>query len=473
MVRDSDSCYGSRRVFLLPFLALLIVLVTGCDRSVHEPAPNVLLISLDTLRADHLGSYGYHRDTSPFLDEFASSGVRFESAFVNTHSTAPSHATLLSSRYQETHGVHLDLFAMARHENDPSMLHFPPDLPMVQELMAGAGYRTCAITGGGYVSAEMGFQRGFDHYDDTSRDVRSGAAKLLEWLRNNPGEAPKFVFFHTYQVHGPYLSPPEYQEMFGPAGAPPEAGPDPVQTVRRTIAENILHADRISPGMLEYLRNRYDRSLRYTDDTLRDLFAELRTTGFLDNALVVIISDHGEEFGEHGRLQHTDTLFEELVHIPLLVAGPGVEGGRVSRRMASTIDIAPTILSYCGVEVPEDFEGADLLSGDEDADAKVFFQRGNFAYGVRTRRWKFVIGAQPQALTPANPVSLYDIEADPGEQHNLAAEMPGNVRLYRREIERWKKPLKAERASRRLAHTPRRPASAAQLKRLKSLGYIR
>lgn len=187
---------------------LACVMVSGCGTEKSVTAPNVLLISLDACRADHLGSYGYSRDTSPFLDQIAVEGLRFEWAFVNTHGTPSSHTTILSSLYQETHRVQLNDLKTLAH------FRIPDEVRLLQEHFRDAGYRTIGVTGGGWMSAGFGYSRGFDFFDDRATTIEGGARRIVEQALQGANEGrPLFAFLHTYEIHSPYEPPPAYRSL--------------------------------------------------------------------------------------------------------------------------------------------------------------------------------------------------------------------------------------------------------------------
>jgi arylsulfatase A-like enzyme len=404
-------------------LALLALCLCACGR---EARPNVLLISLDTLRADRVGSYGYHRPTTPFLDELAARGVRFSHAFVNTHCTAPSHATLFTSLYQEAHGVRLHVDPEEGVKGKPASYRIDESHVTLAEILRDAGYLTIAVTEGGFLSRTFGLGQGFEQFYDGASNIDHGAIRLLRMLRRHADDPrPVFALLHTYEVHVPYTPPESYRARFGWADSPYEATAARIPVIRESgfPAEDV-----------RYLSDMYDAELRFTDDTLRDLFRDLEAMGFLDEALVVVVSDHGEEFLEHGELSHRDTLYEEILRVPLLILGSGVDGGRVDDRMASLVDVTPTILARLGLAAPVRQDGRDLLAPPAaEEDPAVFAQFGARRYAVRTRRWKLI-----ETLGPDSRVELYDLEADPEEKHDAAAHEPQVVAALRERIVRWR-----------------------------------
>lgn len=432
-----------------------LVSIAGCAVPEDEPPsqPNILLISLDALRADHLSSYGYHRHTTPFLDRLAAEGSRFSYASVNTHGTPSSHTTMLSSLYQETHRVWAD-----RKAGDRRAPSIPEEIVLLQEIFGSAGWTTAAVTGGAWMSASYGFSRGFEHFSDAGVDADQGTALFVETLESAQAEGrPIFAFFHTYQVHSPYLPPSGYGEFFGTYSSEIKPTWTALQSFSHTATRDLDDAD------LDFLVSQYDGEIRFLDDQLRSLFSRLDSMGFLENAVVVVTADHGEEFGDHGGLLHRGTLFEELVRVPLIVWGRGVEPGVVDPALVSTIDIAPTLLAAAGIEVPAVMEGRDLLS-PEPADwsgQRIFAQYRDETYSVRTPRFKLIRGRGGRFL-------LFDLEADPSERRNLSAQRPDLAAELNAELEAW-----------RLAR-PRLSADAESSteldpdteERLRSLGYL-
>ncbi len=416
---------GSRSASACALLWILATLSTGCSEPPPPPAsaPNLLLISLDALRADRLGAYGYARQTTPFLDQLARGGLRFENAFVNTHGTPPSHTTLLSSLYQESHRVSFE------HRPDGWSQHRVPDeLTMVQELLQEHGYRTLAVTDGGFMTPRLGFGQGFDHFDDEGEGIDSGRHRLLRMLRrHHRPERPSFVFFHTYEVHSPYEPPEGYQDLFGATAGLAATSANLLEYRHR--ARELIGAD------LQHLSAQYDRGLRYTDDVLAELFSELRQIGFLDNCLVIISSDHGEEFGEHGGLLHRLTLFEELLHVPLILSGPGVEEALVDHRLVSTIDIAPTLLAAAGLEAPSWMQGRNLLDLKHDpqrASGYVFSQYSGLLYSLRDRRFKLIESTRDGSRR------LFDLYRDPHERRDASKTFPRRVERMHAALEAWR-----------------------------------
>jgi len=468
-----------RLQLLVKILLLASVLVTlGCGSGKQ---PNILLISLDTLRADHLSSYGYTRPTSPFLDELAGKGVLFENAFVNCHSTAPSHMTMLSSRYQETHRVLYDIYGRAEAERAGKTKEWlasnsimPENLELLQETVSRADYWSVAVTEGGFVASSTGINRGFDVFDDSARDVQRGADKLVGLIKGRPSDdgRPVFAFLHTYQIHGPYESPDRYKDLFGNDPALEfGAGETSDAFVKRIISEYLPRAAAVPPEVLEFLRLRYDRAIRYTDDVLRSLFADLREMGFFEDYVVIVTSDHGEEFGEHGDLQHTDLLFDGLVRVPLIVQGSGIQGAVVDDRMASTVDIVPTIVDLCGIEGPPDAEGRDLLSPPAipKSEQFVFMQRGSIGYAIRTPEWKLIEGPPPHPYSRSSPLplALYDLRSDPGEMRNVAERYPRRTKDLLQKLRTIQGRLGKE-----VGGESDRQLSTEDMERLKSLGYL-
>jgi arylsulfatase A-like enzyme len=413
-----------KKFFWMGWTLPILLCCAACARpSIEAGPPNILLISIDALRADHLSCYGYDRQTSPVLDELAAEGTRFSRAFVNTHGTPPSHTTLLSSLYQESHRVGIDSASVAGRS-------VPGGVEMVQEIFAGAGWHTLAVTGGGFMSSKYGFSRGFETYFDRTRSIDQGAKILSKHLRPLlRDDRPVFAFLHTYQVHSPYAPPRRFRRLFGEYRGTVKATSGALLEIQREAAKVLTRED------FEYLESLYDGEIRYTDEILGKLLASLEAIGFLDNAIVVVTSDHGEEFGEHGGVLHGGKLFEELLHVPLIIGGAGIDRGVVDPSLVSLVDIAPTLLSLAGLEIPDAMEGRSVFdrpASEQWQGQRVFAQYGDQLYCVRTPRWKLI------QRTSNQRVKLFDLHRDPGEQRNLSARRPDLSSALLAELEEWR-----------------------------------
>lgn len=387
-----------------PRWVLVGLLLLGCG--VPEPqARNLLLISVDTLRADRLGFLGHERPTSRALDALAAEATVFERAYSESGWTLPSMATLLSGRHARDHGA--TRFTRA----------VDPRLPTLASLLVARGYDTRAFVSHVLLQPRYGFDRGFQVFDasvlyagDPHR-ISSAAPltdRLLDSLESQPLVEPFFVWVHYFDPHMLYLAHPEFAHF----------GSTPI--------------------------DRYDGEIAHLDRHVARLLDSLRGRGLLDRTVVVMTADHGEEFGEHGGRLH-DTLFEEVVRVPLLVRVPGRAAAR-SQVLARQVDVAPTALAALSLRASPPWPGRDLLSesGSGEADPPIFFERDVPSKyrqrGVRQGRFKLVIvtpgpgdpdpGAPPEAepepsLRPG--VALYDLAEDPGEQRNLADAQPQRV----------------------------------------------
>jgi len=441
-------------VIRLVWIVSAVLCFEACARPQTEAGPpNILLISIDALRADHLSCYGYDRHTSPVLDGLAARGTRFSKAFVNTHGTPPSHATLLSSLYQESHRVGISSESAAAHT-------IPARVAMVQEVFSAAGWHTLAVTGGGYMSAEFGFSRGFNEYIDRARSVDQGAEILLEHLQSRGGgDRPVFAFLHTYQVHSPYAPPEGFRRLFGDHRGAIQATSEALLEIQASAAKVLRRED------FEYLEALYDGEIRYTDEVLGGLLSSLDTIGFLDNAVVVVTADHGEEFGEHGGVLHGGKLFEELLHVPLIINGAGIHRGLVDPMLVSLIDVAPTLLSLAGLEIPGGMEGRSVFNRPESErweDQRVFAQYADRLYCVRTPRWKLI------QRTANQRARLFDLHRDPGELRDLSGRHPDLAAGFLTELEEWR----AQRPQLDLGAQKEVELSEEKVEELRALGYV-
>lgn len=438
---------------LSPILLSMLVLAgcSGGKPATNDARPNILLISIDALRADHLSYDGYTRPTTPFLDELAAEGTRFSHAFVNTHGTPPSHTTMLSSLYQEGHRVGFGA-GTAEGRDD----HIPPEVELVQEILQRAGWHTIAVTGGGYMADVFGFDRGFDVFNGGLPAIEDGSRRLLSLLDKRPRK-PVFALLHTYEVHSPYEPPEAYAALWDTYSSdvpPTNEALKPIQKIAGDVLddEDFCHLEAL-----------YDGGIRYTDDVLRDLFGKLTESGFLDNSLVIITADHGEEFGDHGGVLHGSSLFEELLRVPLIVFGSGVPRATVDPRLVSLVDLAPTILAAAGLPVPEQMEGRNLFDGaaaPPEHEQRVFAQYADILYAVRTPRWKLVQSRNGYCR-------LYDLKTDPRELRNVKKRHQDIAEQLRAELEQWKQDrvrVAAERGE-------RPQLSPEKIEELRALGY--
>ena len=372
-----------RRLDLKRALIGLGLVVLGGLSACSEPAPatppNLLFISIDTLRADALGSYGGTWEATPFLDRFAEAGVRFTDAWSHSPKTAPSHMAMFTGLPPRTHGI-----GNQRSLGNQSL---SADITTLAEALQIAGFRTGAVTSGGNVKGFLGFERGFEIYDETPKNLELKLRDAEEWMtraaEESNGTRPWFFFFHTYAVHDPYLPPAKFQKRFADPNYAGEIIGDPVEmakavkvddrapwaTSHQKVTENFwARVDVDSPADMRYLHQLYMASVASLDFQLRRFLNDLQRAGLLDNTIVVLTSDHGEELGEHGGNRH-DQLWNELLHVPLIVHLPGdalvppgadPETGAVSdaeavlgRTVNGTVrhmDLVPSLIDLLGVE---------------------------------------------------------------------------------------------------------------------------
>ncbi len=350
-----------RRIVLLG-LVLSAATSLACGGAPEGPRPNVILISADTLRADHVGANGYHRTTSPTIDALAARGVNFTNAYSHAPNTAPSHTSILTSLYPSVHGVF-------QHGQEPD-----EKLVTLPEALRGAGYQTGAFT---QLNGKT-FEPGFDtwYYIDSALQSGKGLGDLdmvTDWVGERT--APWFVFLHSYDVHLPYAPEADYVDMWADDYEGP-LRPNVTRALVDSINDGSLE---VTERDLQFILDMYDAELRRLDDIYSRLFAKLEAMGELDNTIIVFLSDHGEEFGEHGKWgRHTYALHEELLRVPLIVAGPGVPQGQTIDAAVRLVDVAPTILDLVGVGYPQYFMGEGLSGvwdGTERTPRQVIVER--------------------------------------------------------------------------------------------------
>jgi len=424
--------------------------------------PDVLLVTIDTLRADRLSSYGYERPTSPYLDELAAAGVRFDRAYATSSWTAPSVASLMTSLEPEVHGIergHLDQGVIVK------QAVLPDDVALWPELLRADGYRTYGVTANTHLYGRFGFDQGFDRYEcvgfvDAPAVVRTVGAWRDEIVG---GEGPWFLWVHLLDPHGQYRPRKPWIGRFSP-------GYRPIWSrMRRVIIPDEYRDLGVTRGTpaFEVVNALYDSEIAYTDAAIRQIAAQV---GLSDDDLVVVTSDHGEEFLDHDRFGHGTTLYEEVIRVPLIVRLPGAaHAGTVVDAPVSLVDVLPTVLDVLGAPAPAQLQGASLLpaiEGRDTAERVVVTSLARFKTletdSVTQGSWKYI----EHRHEPGRRM-LFDVVADPGEARDLLASEPERAAE-----------LAAILAAHRASNRARRVEPAAvdlstdEFEQLKALGYV-
>jgi arylsulfatase A-like enzyme len=407
--------------------------------------PNVILVTVDTLRADHLSCYGYARRTSPAIDALASEGVLFAHALAQSSWTKPSTVSLLTSQYPTTHQTNLERSKV------------PPALTLLPEVLRAHGYTTAVFSGNPWVTPEYGFDQGVDHfhsvYDErfaretlfmpalkrvnnlvrapaynlvkrlvqselstTARDVDL-VAQALRWLGESP-PGPFFLYLHLMSPHHPYDPPPPFDRAFVTVPQDP-----PVTNYPRKSYFFGEQGEALADEKREDMVGRYDGDILFVDTVLGGFFAELRARGLLDRTVIVLTSDHGEEFFDHANWGHGHSVYDELLRVPLIVRHPALfPPGRVEGPVMS-VDVMPTILELAGAAGTGPMAGRSLVAamrGGEpapgEAYAELLYRYGTGRALVRDHTKLVEITVEDRRRH-----ELYDLGRDPREQRNLAA----------------------------------------------------
>ena len=464
--------------------------------------PSFLLIVIDTLRADHLGSYGYARRTSPVMDELAAGGVRFEEAISPSSWTLPSMGSIFTSIYPARHGA------------DREKARLPRELADIASELRRAGYRTGGFATNPWLNRIFGFDDGFEEYYDNARlTLRRNTAGIRlknmllrrmdritrdpeefprarevtdwgeRWLRGGDGR-PFFLYLHYMDVHHPYLPYPPYRGLFCPG----HEFDLPEHALERRFRMKEIGPER---GVLEHMIERYDEGIRSVDDALGTLVADVKALGLGASTTILLTSDHGEGFYDHGGTGHRRTVYQEVVRVPLLVTGPGAGSGVIASRV-STLDIFPTIMEWAGAQAPPALAGASFASrlraprssaeaaptegGSADPSPAERAIGSQLFYKSRAWTALFMGPAKLIRILPASSspeaqlLELYHLDRDPAELQNEAAAEPERARSLLATMEAlhptWGRPGE-------VPLDESEPLDEATLEKLRGLGYIK
>jgi arylsulfatase A-like enzyme/Flp pilus assembly protein TadD len=391
---------------------------------------NVVVITIDTLRPDHLHCYGYDKIETPTLDQIAQSGVLFEKGVTQTPLTPPSHASIFTGLNPPTHKV-----------RDTGGFVLSPSIPTLASLLQQQGWDTAAFISSAVLKKKFGFEHGFAVYDDqmprpgNAQDFLEDAERragdtvdhAIKWLEGR-SDKPFFLWVHLYDPHAPYAPPSPFRE--------------------------------------QYKDRPYDGEIAYTDHEIGRLMEGLRRKSPVEKTLVAVLSDHGESLGEHGEFSHGVFLYDSTLRIAFLLAGPGVPPGLRVPQQARTIDFLPSILELMGGAAPAGIEGSSLvpLLHGKDANsaisyAETLYPKINLGWaelrGIRTNQWKYIRAPKPE---------LYDLSRDPQESKNVLAEHASEVRMLEAQLAAASHSAGSEKVE-------TTPMDERTLEQLKSLGY--
>jgi len=432
---------------------------TPKPRSKRDGPPNILLISLDTVRADHMSTYGYARPTTPFIDAMAQKGAVFNQAFSVGNESAYSHASMLTSRYpsEVAAPVYRDYV-------------IPETETLLGEILQAYGYETAGFIAGGHVSDHFGFDQGFDTFSAEKgfASFWHTSSKALGWLDERSGEKPWFMMLHGYDAHRPYVAPAPFTHLFSEQVGSPlsefliKRGGASEMVYQRRYYPNANHAwishksgvvmlepesyDRlkysgaftknsvpVTDQDVAHLQAHYDSMIAYADLQIGLFFADIAESGHLDNTLILITGDHGEDLLDHDFVNHRTALTDSCVRVAMIAVGPGFTPGSRHDTLVDLLDIVPTVLQAAGAEPRAGAHGTalqDLVAPEPPARDAVFFEGVLNMVGIRTTTHKLAIHHAdltdpelPQKLSErplrGSSIKLYDLTVDPGETKNL------------------------------------------------------
>ncbi len=466
---------GGRPGAVLAVLSAIAALHCGCGAPSRVGRPgrlNVILLSLDTVRADCLGAYGSANRNSPGIDALARRSTVYLDALATSPWTLPSHASMFTGLYPANHGAHCRCGP------------FTGKIRTLAERLAAEGYETLSFNGGGHVRGALGFARGFARYQsfafhaglsDVRQYVRSNPLRPIEegvaWIKTARGggrrdRPPFFLFLHSYEVHSPYYS-----------------RRDGSFTSLEALKELQLSRDESACAKA---RRDYEGGLEWADRAVGKLVRALRASGLEDSTILVLTSDHGEAFLEHGFVLHSIKLYREFLQVPLIIFDPRNPAAQVSRKPASIVDIKPTILDLLGMEMEPGMDGVSLLREVDDARrrfAEVCFDPGASNRLLRAGIVTFaevsskMIAQKEKRLIfndQLGTVELYDVASDPNMLANLAGRDGDEAARLKAELDKWIASTRMgyDKPSRRQIRPFERSLPKEQADQLRSLGYI-
>lgn len=467
-----------KRVLMI-LLALAVLSLPGAEAA---DRPNLLILSIDTLRADHVSCYGYDRPTTPTLDEIARNGTRFARAHSAAPWTLPSFATMFTGRYPTRHGA--QAAGAVRNIADEVPRPMAPGLPTLAGMLRRSGYKTAAITSNPYL--HLGPLRDFQ--DVTSKTVRADRIGALarDWVVRETGRQPWMLWVHFNDPHEPTLASDARLRALGYGDQvidDPERGPlQRWGTDTAHLGDPALPEDVLAPR-LRTKRALYDATILDVDTEIGRILETVHRGGELRNTLVVVVSDHGEEFHDHRAREiaagedprgvygigHGQSLYEELLHVPLILMGPGARPGVTVEQSFSLVDLMPTLLGYLQVPAPDGMDGVDRRSWiEDDAREDLPWAAESIAYGPERKSWTSG-GWKLHTDALGTPLGLFDLREDPLEHDDrLAAADSALVDSLRTALLQWNEEALAT------APPPLDPGTLTDEMRegLRSLGYV-
>jgi len=423
--------------------ALLAAATASLGLAVHVPwtaprTPNVIVLLIDCLRADHLSCYGYERETSPHLDRFAADAIRFSNTISQSTYTKTSVASLFTSKNPSRHGVYYG-------SNRDTAENIVSDVlgdeqTTLAEVLLENGLLTGAWLHQGQLRDYMGFAQGFVVFDNRKGTIDEIDARFTAWQARLGGRTPFFAYLHYLDLHDPYRPMGPYATMYG-AFSDIYARVDFDHVSWGTFHHEVRDGTRvITPADVEQLKSYYDGIVTSMDASIGRLFDELKRTGAYDDSLIIVTADHGDGFMEHGFLAHSAAPYEELVRVPLLVKLPHSRlGGRVVDDQVRLIDVMPTVLDVLGIPAGEDLQGSSLLPllDERGPDApevlgtqaisEIAEDMSDPCVSIRTEGLKYLY------FPKDDRGELYDLQADPDEHHDVALERPEKAAELREE----------------------------------------
>lgn len=418
------------------WLITIFLLSISCSR--EESRTNVVLLLIDTVNAEHLGCWGYSRNTSPHIDSLAASGTRYANCQAQAPWTLPGMATILTGLTEKSHGC--SRYGGFSHGLDP-------EVPTLATILQESGYHTAMFINNNYLGPDFGLSNGYDSfwmgtdsidYADVTMDT------VLSYMTSLDPDKPFLLTVHLFDPHLPYDPPAPFDTVFKSTG-----------TSGQIVWPSLEFCS--NQAVIDHMTSLYDSELLWTDSQLERLFAFLRDEGLSENTIVILVADHGEEFMEHGDWGHAHNLYQQALHVPLIMTGPGIPSGYVEETNVGQFDVLPTILDYLNIPAPDHIEGLSLL--DSIPVGRVIPSSGVLAdtssAACLQNRNKVLW------FVESDSVETFDLAADPGEMLILPVDsfLLGEVERY------WAWPC--------ICNPTDFESTEIEQRRLEDLGYIR